>query len=288
MSVRERVVRANGLAHHVLSWEAEGPTVLLAHGFLDLGWSWRWVAERLQAAGYRCVAWDWRGHGETEHVGAGGYYHFPDYVLDLDELLPQLRLMDEPVHLIGHSMGGTVSTMFAGLRSDRLASLTLVEGLGPPAWELEKAPTKFEAWLSSVAKVRGRRRPPRPLSLDECLRRMRMQNPQLDEEKGRFLAEKATRPAEGEEGEGRLWRFDRLHRTTSPMPFRVEIFGAFLERIAVPTLVVLGEKGFRLPDEAERYGRLADHEVVEIAGAGHMLHWEKPDELADAWLAFAP
>ena len=65
MSVRERVVRANGLAHHVLSWEAEGPTVLLAHGFLDLGWSWRWVAERLQAAGYRCVAWDWRGHPQA-------------------------------------------------------------------------------------------------------------------------------------------------------------------------------------------------------------------------------
>ena len=84
MSPRERFVPANGLRHHVVEWgEPDAPTVLLAHGFLDLAWSFRDVAQRLAERGFRCVAWDWRGHGESEHIGAGGYYHFADYVLDL-------------------------------------------------------------------------------------------------------------------------------------------------------------------------------------------------------------
>lgn len=275
MSVAERVVEANGLRHHVIVWEADGPTVLLAHGFLDLAWSWREVAARLQSMGHRCVAWDWRGHGETEHVGPGGYYHFPDYVLDLEELLPSLRRGDEPVHLVGHSMGGTASTMFAGLRSDRLRSLTLVEGLGPPAGSFEATPEKFGAWLGSVARIR-RRSGPRPMTIAQAVARMRLRNPELPEELGRFLAEKNTRPVAG----GRVWRFDPLHRTTSPMPFRREIFDAFLQRVAVPTLVVMGERGFRLPDEQERFAQLRDGRFVEIPDVGHMVHWLKPAALA--------
>ncbi|MEM9072088.1 MAG: alpha/beta hydrolase [Myxococcota bacterium] len=271
----ERFVETNGLRYHVVEWPAEGPFVLLAHGFLDLAWSWRGVAERLQAQGYHCVAWDWRGHGESDHVGQGGYYHFPDYVLDLEYLIPQIT-GDRSVHLVGHSMGGTISTMYAGLRSDRLASLTLVEGLGPPNWGFEKTPEKFRAWLDSVEKIRTR--PKRSLTLESALRRMRIQNPELPEELGEFLAEKATVEIDGR----RRWRFDPLHRTTAPMPFRTEVFNTFLHRIEVPTLVIAAERGFRLPDERERYQQIPDHRFVEIADVGHMIHWMRPDALADA------
>src|SRR5258706_3132064 len=80
-SLRERLVHANGLEHHVLEWNMGGaPTIVCCHGFLDLGWSFVWLAEELAAAGFRVVAFDWRGHGESEHVGRGGYYHFADYI----------------------------------------------------------------------------------------------------------------------------------------------------------------------------------------------------------------
>lgn len=280
MNVRESEVVANGLRHHVVEWPADGPTVLLAHGFLDLAWSWRWVAEILQGHGLRCVAWDWRGHGETEHIGAGGYYHFPDYVLDLEELLPQLVREDERAHLVGHSMGGTVATMFAGLRSHRLTSLSLVEGLGPPAMGFDQTPFRFDAWLGGVRKQRERTKPASVMSVEDALRRMRVQNPKLDDDKGRFLAEKATAAVDGDPAK-RRFRFDRLHRTTSPMPFRLEVFETFLTRISVPTLVVGASAGFRLADEAERAGRIPDARTVEIAECGHMIHWEKPEQLAE-------
>lgn len=309
---REHHFVANELSHHVVEWrprESQSPpqtslrgqpqtgssTVLLAHGFLDLAWSWRPLAERLASRGFRCVAWDWRGHGETDHVGAGGYYHFPDYVLDLEELFPQLLGdTDERVHLVGHSMGGTVATMFAGLRASKLRTLTLVEGIGPPPYPLERTPEKFEAWLDGMAKLRAKddrgwltppTRESRAMpSLDAVLDRMRVQSRKLDDTLGRFLAEKSTcRLDDGTYA----WRFDRRHRTTSPTPFRVEAFAAFLERVTVPTLYVAGEKGFRLPDEDARLALVkAPLTKHVIDGAGHMLHREEPDALADVWLTF--
>src|SRR5262249_1417104 len=80
-----------GLRYHLLEWGAEhaasAHTVLLVHGFLDFAWGWNDVATRLAAAGLHVVAPDMRGHGDSERVGAGGYYHFMDYVADLAEVV---------------------------------------------------------------------------------------------------------------------------------------------------------------------------------------------------------
>jgi pimeloyl-ACP methyl ester carboxylesterase len=285
----ESRVSANGIEHHVLTWEnrpAPGAppgkgTVVICHGFLDLAWSFAPVADRLAAAGYRVAAFDWRGHGETGHVGTGGYYHFPDYLLDLDELLPQLAA-GERVHLVGHSMGGTACAMYGGLRPERLRTLTVIEGLGPPAEPPEAAPDRFLAWFDSVGRARGAGS--RPIaSVDEVVERMRVQNPELPEELGRFLAEKSTRV--GSDG-ARRFTFDPLHRTRSPVPFNREVFLAFTRRITVPCLVVVATDGLRLVDEDERVATIPRARVVDLGPVGHMMHWHAPGPLADAVLAF--
>lgn len=277
---RERFLTANGLRHHVIEWGAsQDPAVVLCHGFLDVGFAFDGLGRRMAASGYRAVAFDFRGHGQTDWVGPGGYYHFPDYILDLHALLPQVA--EGPVHLLGHSMGGTVACMVAGTVPERVRTLTLVEGLGPPSHPSEQTPDKFRSWLDSVD--RARRRSPRVMAdLDAALARMRMANPDLPDDLGRFLAEKATRPVDG----GRAWRFDPLHRTTSPMPFRLEIFRSFLERIEAPVLAVAGGRGYRLEDEARRLALLRNARLVEIPDVGHMIHWMAPQTLADHLLSF--
>lgn len=273
---------SNGLTHQVLTWlpaRDATSTFVLCHGFLDLAWSWAPVARRLTAAGHRVIAFSWRGHGETDRVGPGGYYHFPDYVMDLEGLLPQLA--DEPVHLVGHSMGGTVCCYFAGMRSGLLRTLTAIEGIGPLDTPPAAAVDKFEAWFRTVGRIQSR--PAKTMAdLDEALRRLRVNNPALDEDFGRFLVAKATCPAEGG---GLTWRFDPMHRSTSPLPFRLDVFEHFLERITVPTLVVGADKGLRLPDEATRVARIADAQVLELKGIGHMIHQLAPLELAEGLLA---
>ncbi|MEM1417681.1 MAG: alpha/beta hydrolase [Myxococcota bacterium] len=273
----ELFLDANGLRLHALAWgppeaEAKGPTVLLAHGFLDLAWSWAPYAARLAARGQRCVAWDWRGHGESDHVGAGGYYHFPDYVRDLHELRPQLAQGD--VHLVAHSMGGAVACMYAGLRPEGLRSLTVIEGLGPPEWKVERAPEKVLQWFEGLDRARART--PRVIaSYAEAVKRMRVQNAALSEELGLFLAEKALRPVPG----GYAWRFDPLHRTTSPTPFRKAALEAFCQRVDVPVLLVAGARGFRLADEAERADWFPAARLVELPDVGHMIHQVAPEAL---------
>lgn len=279
----ERFVLANGLRHHVLEWtpaSREGAeTVLLAHGFLDLAWSYRWLAEELVQHGYRVLAWDWRGHGETERVGRGGYYHFYDYSLDLEELLAELVPVDEKAHLIAHSMGGSVAVIYAGTRPERIQSVCLIEGIGPGEWNQGHV-AKMKIWLDSVARIRSREL--KPMSVEDASQRLRRTNPDLPKEKADFLAEKGTLPIEG----GVAWRFDPLHRSTSPAPFSMAGFGEFMNAIAAPVLLVQGARGFRLPEEAERRALLGDHEFVELSDVGHMIHQLRPKELARIWRTF--
>jgi pimeloyl-ACP methyl ester carboxylesterase len=269
----ERRLKVNGLQHRVLIWnDHASPTVVLCHGFLDLAWSFHAVAQVLCAAGLRVVAFDWRGHGETERVGPGGYYHFADYVLDLHELMPLVA--SGGVHLVGHSMGGTAVALYAGTHPKVPRTLTLIEGLGPPTFAGDPV-DKMTAWLESIDRFRRREQVPMR-DLSDAVKRLRAQTAELPAELAYFLAEKSTQPAP--EG-GLLWRFDPLHRTTSPAPFSAEAFLSFLERIEAPTLVVSGSHGFRTEDHGERVKALRSAREIEIAGVGHMIHWLKPNEL---------
>lgn len=279
-----RFVEANRLRHHTLAWEAPAPReptpILLCHGYLDVAWSFHALASALARRGRHVIAFDWRGHGQTEWVGRGGYYHFVDYVLDLAELVPALGLAGG-FDLAGHSMGGTACAMFAATRPAGLRALALLEGTGPPATSDETLPERIDLWLRTVAKQREKA--PRPLrDLDDAITRLRVMHPDLDDELARFVAEKQTVVRDGA-----LWfAFDPLHRTRAPIPFRAEAFRAQLARIAVPTLVVSGEVGWRPEDQAARVACLAQAEQLELPGVGHMLHWHAPEALADALDAF--
>lgn len=275
----EEALVANGLRHHVIRWGKRPVDVVLCHGFLDIAWSFDALAKVLVEAGHGVASFDWRGHGETDWIGQGGYYHFPDYVLDLDELLPQLS--DGPVHLVGHSMGGSVSAMYAAARSEKLRSLALVEGIGPPEMEPRDPATRLRAWLDGVPKAR--RKNSRPIdNMEHALKRMRVQNPDLGDELGMFLASKSTKKVDG----GLQWTFDPLHKTWAPRPFQAAMFAELLEAIEVPTLVVAGQHGLRLADEDERVAKIKDQRFVEIPGVGHMIHWFEPETLGSQLARF--
>ena len=60
--------------------------------------------------GHHCIAIDHRGHGCSGHIPLYEDYHFPDYISDLQALLSILSL--EQFVLIGHSMGGTIASLY--------------------------------------------------------------------------------------------------------------------------------------------------------------------------------
>jgi len=258
----------------------EPPTVMLLHGFLDHGRSFDPVAEIL-ADRFRVVAPDHRGHGMSGRVGAGGYYHFPDYLLDLARLMDHLQL--ERVLLAGHSMGASIACYFAGAYPERVRALALLDGIGPSALPLERAPAILRRWVNDVRLVEGRTEAPMD-SLAEVARRIARTSPGASPARLAALASTASEAV----GDGTFrWRFDPLHRTAGPVPFDVQRFRTFLQAIRCPTLAVWGERSpMRPADAEERMALLHDLTRYELPGAAHNLHHERPDELAAVLAAF--
>jgi pimeloyl-ACP methyl ester carboxylesterase len=277
---RERFVDANGLKHHVLEWDAAAgnTTVVLLHGFLDLSWSFARVAARL-APKYHVIAPDFRGHGDSDWVAPGGYYYFPDYLLDLTRLLPQLTR--ERVYIVGHSMGGTVATYYAGLFPNRVQKLALLEGIGPPADDPALAPERVLEHLRTMDNLRARK--PRIISsLDVAIETFAHIYPRAAPDLLRELASHATRPAAEGAETGLQWKYDPLHRTRSPMPFDERVFAAFIRRITCPVLLV--DSSERINSGTSNPARQALYATASkrvLPNAGHMMQLDQPEALAE-------
>jgi pimeloyl-ACP methyl ester carboxylesterase len=283
---RRKVAHSQGLAIHYQEWgEPAGVPIVLVHGFLDQADSWTFFVAELQrrlAPPLWIIAPDCRGHGDSDWVGAGGYYHFPDYVLDLDCVI---RASGAPrVYLIGHSMGGTISFLYAGAFPERIGKLALIEGIGPIGMNLSDAPLRMERWINEVHE-RGRRHFREYASIDAGAGQLQQTNPRLTRERALVLARTAMKL--NEKGKW-VWKFDPLHRTVAPQPFYTAQALEFLRRIECPVLVVDGRESrqARRTDKEQRYAAIADHRRVVIEQAGHMVHQDNPAKLAEAVAAF--
>lgn len=261
-------------------------TLLFIHGFLDAGATVELLAKPLVDAGFEVIAPDLRGFGGSDRVPAGAYYHFADYVADIDDLVDTLVPAgggEKPwLGVIGHSMGGTVATMWAGTRPERVTKLAILEGLGALQEDPALAVDRMRGWLRDLGRVRRENRSFE--SVEEAVTRLQSTHPKIERAR---LASRAARLVTPSPGGGVRWAHDPLHRTLSPIPFQVRVYESYLRAITCPTLFVDGgPEGWRPPDEAERLACIANLTKRSLPTAGHMMHWTQPDELAAELLSF--
>jgi len=207
---------------------------------------------------------------------AGGYYHFPDYLADVDALMRQLE--PERLVLVGHSMGGTVASLYCGARPDRVERLVLLEGIGPPSMPADASLFRTRAWLDQLAKPRG----PRPLaSIEEGARRLAITHNKIDRA---ILLRAAEQLSELRDDGTRHWRHDPLHATTAPRAFHADDYKPFLAAIHCPVLFIGGgPDGLHPQDEQERLDAISGAVTrVDLSSAGHMMHWTQPAAVAAA------
>src|SRR5206468_3870999 len=93
------------------------------------------------------IAYDARGFGGTQWPRDG--YWFADYLADLEAILDHVS-PDAPVDLVGHSMGGNVAMLYAGIRRERVRSLTNLEGFGMQRTQPDQAPARYRQWLDEM------------------------------------------------------------------------------------------------------------------------------------------
>jgi pimeloyl-ACP methyl ester carboxylesterase len=268
------------LALHGFLGPVDAGSVLGIHGFLDHGRSFRRAAEHLTDD--RLIAIDNRGHGRSDWIGAGGYYHFYDYYADLAAVFD--RYSDRTFGLVGHSMGGSIATAVAALFPDRVRWLLLLEGMGPPAHDLHDSVGRLKRWLTSTRLRHDgppeMRRNQRTVLADvrEAAARLRRTNVRLSEDHALELAQSFTEPVNG----GVAWAFDPLHRTPGAKPFQLDEAKAIWRGIRCPVLSLMGEHGFRPPDLSDRHRHLARAVLGEVPDSGHNIHHDRPDVVAEA------
>lgn len=273
-----------GLRHHVRIWGGErGPMLFLLHGWMDVSASFQFVVDALRY-GWRVIAPDWRGFGLS--AWARGGYWFPDYYADLDALLG-LYQPDAPVNLVGHSMGGNIALMYAGMRPQRVARVMSLEGFGTPRVAAGEAPRRYAQWLDELREPSAWK----PYeSFDAVAARLRRDNPRLSAEQAAFLA--PHRAQQMPDGSVRL-RADPRHRIVNPVLNRIDENLACWQAVSAPTLWVHGADSDAsvlasdTPQQlAQRKAAFRDLSEVTIPECGHMMHCDQPLRLARIIEAF--
>ena len=279
-AARHETLRIRGLDMHVRSWgpapRADEPRWLLLHGYQDTGDTFQFLVDAFERD-WPLTALDWRGFGRSEW-GQNGYW-FQDYLADLDALL-DLLCGDSPVRLVGHSMGGNIASLYAGVRPQRVRSLVNLEGFGMPRTSPDLAPAQLARWLDQVKSI-----PPLKNyeSFDQLASIICHRYPRFGEARAGFVARVWGRL----EADGRVHLLgDPRHRWINPTLYQREDAAACWRRISAPVLMVVGELSEHLPrlgaDGAEGAMRsiIREVEIARIAGVGHMLHIEQPEAIA--------
>ncbi|MHB8949930.1 MAG: alpha/beta fold hydrolase [Rhodoferax sp.] len=281
-------VPIRNLQYHVQVWGEPSPDktpLVIVHGWMDVAASYQFVVDALSHEHY-VIAPDWRGYGLTSSGGVDNFW-FPDYLADLDFLLDHYA-PNSQVDLVGHSMGGNVAMLYAGVRPQRIRRLVNLEGFGLPATTPDEAPGRYAHWMDDLKKLhRGEMALKAYDTLDGVARRLMKTNPRLGADKANWLAQHwAQQNAQGQ------WAIlgDPAHKVSHAQLYRLEEVQAIYARISMPVLMVeasddsMGQwwKGkFTLAEHHERLRVVPQIEIARIEDAGHMLHHDQPQALAE-------
>lgn len=283
--------------YHLRHWgstDPQAPLMLLAHGWMDVGASWQFMVDALPQPllqTRRIIALDWRGFGLTSGPQADCYW-FPDYLGDLDALIDHLS-PQQPIELVGHSMGGNVVMVYAGVRPERIAKLVNLEGFGLPPARPTQAPGRMAQWLDELAQHRRGELALKPYpDLATLAARLMKTNPRLPLDRAQWLAtEWAQTDDQGQ------WRVlgDAAHKIVNPYLYRLDEILEIYACIQAPVLAVEGGddslsqwwKGrYTLDDYHQRLQKVPRVTIERLMDAGHMLHHDQPQALAQLLARF--
>ena len=254
----------------VWTWPGRPPDALLLHGIGNYGRYWDFFAERV-AGRMRLVAPDARGHGESEKPKTG--YAPADFVRDAVAVMDATGLA-RPI-VVGHSMGGFHATALTLAHPDRVHALVLVD-VGPHS----------ENAGGSRARRLSFGRPDRFADDGSALAYLKETSPGYSD----AVYDNRMRWLFARDGDGLVWRSskDALAQILDQPAASARAVWDRIGEIACPVLVVRGSRSPSLSAETAHalVSSLRDAELIEL-DAGHNVALDRPQELADAVVAFA-
>ena len=259
---------------HYLDWgNPEAPPLILQHGGRDHARSWDWVAAEL-CRDWHVICPDLRGHGDSAWSPDGDYTP-QAFAYDFAQLVHTLGY--DQVTIIGHSLGGNISTMFTGLYPDRVRKLVNIEGLGPTPALLDQRdavpyPDRLREWIDKKRQAAGRL-PRRYPTIEAAYARMKEENSFLTDDVARHLTIHAV--SRNEDGSW-SWKFDNYLNVWPPVDLPRAVIHQLWEAITCPMLMFYGTESFATnPEKDGRIHHFSTARVIEYENAGHWLHHDQ-------------
>ncbi|WOT06620.1 alpha/beta fold hydrolase [Shewanella youngdeokensis] len=254
------------------------PLILALHGWLDNADSFLPLSQHL--SNYQILAIDWPGHGFSEHRPGHYPLHWIDYLYDLDALLLALPEHQQPVAILGHSMGGIIASAYTAAFPNKVDKLILIEALSPLYEKESKAKQRlnnsFEAHQRYLQSKQNDTNVYRDISVAVNARHKLTA---LDVAWCEIITERNMKKVDS----GVCWRSDPRLKLDSPLRQAYSQVDALMHAHEVETLIICGQQGFSqlrsaIPTAKRWFNRL---ELKELAG-DHHLHMGNAAEVSFA------
>ena len=259
----DKSVRVDGMNFHYLEWgDPSNPSILMLHGNSQQAHSWDFVSLALSEQ-FHIVVLDQRGHGDSDWAGDGDY-SIEAQQKDIDGFVQAVGLDD--FTLMGHSMGGRNSYVWASRHPGALKALVIVD-TGP------------QTQRAGASRIQQFKELPDELdSIDEFVQRVQEYTGRSQEQVLGALKYSIRQRSDGKW----TWKYDKVMRTPGARPpgWTAEQLWECLGKIDCPTLVLRGSRSDIFADETmQRMEQvITDCTTVTISNAGHLVQGDNPAE----------
>jgi pimeloyl-ACP methyl ester carboxylesterase len=268
---------ANITLHGIGYGDPTKPMILALHGWLDNAASFQPIAEYL--TDYYILALDITGHGLSSHRSNGAHYHLIDFAYDLHEFVASQGW--QSFILMGHSMGGIISTIYASCFPEHVSKLISIESFGPMTKDTQSSPTQLRDSILSRLKAQ-QSEAKHPSSIERTVE-ARAKVGDIKLESARLLITRNIR----EENKQLFFTTDRRLRTFSSLRMTESQAEAFMRNIKCPTLVITGSQGYESMHASvqKRLNWVENLTVAECEGYHH-LHMDNPQPVSEIIVDF--
>lgn len=251
--------------------------ILCLHGWLDNAASFLPLMPYFKDK--RVIAIDWSGHGFSSHRSADAHYHFIDWVYDLVQLFELNQWQN--IDVVGHSMGGMIATAFAAACPEKVKSLTLLDSIGFVSTEAENTTEQLRKGLAS--RIKGQSKKKNQHSSFTSAVNARVAVSDLNYQQAELIVQRGLVQI----GDYYSWRSDSRLRLTSPYRLTLAQAKQLMKDVQCPVNLIYGDKGLALVQSGIKtfsplFQQLELHEI----SAGHHLHMEKPEQVAQLITTF--
>jgi pimeloyl-ACP methyl ester carboxylesterase len=246
------------------------PLLLFIHGYLDNAASFYPLLSYLQD--FHCIAIDLPGHGKSMHRSADAHYHLTDYVYDVHCLISAEKWQN--VTLVGHSLGGIISTLYAAAFPEWVRQVVSIESFGPLT-EPEHSSTE-QLRQSIESRQLASKAIKKPHSMQQIIE-ARMRVSDLSRADAQAILSRNTEY----DADKLQWVSDKRLRTKSALRFTPNQAINMLENITCPYHVILGDRGFdKVKGFVESRKKYIHQFTVSTLKGGHHVHMESPEQVA--------